>query len=133
MFEHKTQVRLHDTDAAGLLFFGHQFKLAHDAYETMMEEAGFSLARILKEGDILLGIVRAEADFSAPLFVGDRLTITVKVERVGRTSFILVYELTDADRVRVGSVRTVHVCMDRTDNKKRPLPDSLKAALSAHL
>jgi len=35
-FEYRFTVQLHDTDAAGRLFFAHLFRHAHDAYEALM-------------------------------------------------------------------------------------------------
>jgi 1,4-dihydroxy-2-naphthoyl-CoA hydrolase len=132
MITHETSVKLHHTDAAGLLFFGHQFHLAHDAYEQLMEEIGFSFAHIIAETSFLVAIVRAEADFTAQLYVGDRLTIQVMVEKLGETSYTLAYDLVQPERGPVGSVRTVHVCIDKKTRQKRQLPNDLRRALEKH-
>lgn len=133
MFTYKTSVKLHHTDAAGLLFFGHQFNMAHDAYESFMEQIGFAFAGIIRDSDFLVAIVRAEADFTAQLNVGDRLEIALSAEKVGETSYTLVYELKKTDDSPAGTVRTVHVCIDKTTRQKRPLPEELRQALEAHL
>lgn len=130
MFTYLTSVKLHHTDSAGLLFFAHQLTLVHDAYECFMEEAGVSFHYVLNEADYLLAIVRAEADYTRPLSVGDRLEIRLYVERIGKTSFTLTYDIRSADQRIVGNARTVHVCMDKGSRQKRDLPDALKAALS---
>ena len=70
MYTYATSVKLHDTDAAGLLFFAHQLTMVHDAYESFMESAGFSLGRVIRESDFLIAIVHTEADFTSPLYVG---------------------------------------------------------------
>ncbi len=41
MFTYKTKISLHDTDAAGIIFFANQFKIVHDAYEDLLESFGF--------------------------------------------------------------------------------------------
>ena len=33
---------LHDIDAAGVLFFAHLYRHAHDAYEAFMSDIGFN-------------------------------------------------------------------------------------------
>ena len=132
MFTYETSVKLHNTDAAGLLFFADQFKLAHDAYELFMESIGFSFRHILQESDFLLAIVHAEADFLQALYSGDKLTIKLSVDKIGTTSFTLAYDLTMAQRGSVGTARTVHVCIDKTSREKKNLPDSLVAELSKH-
>ena len=83
MFIHQTTIRLHHTDAAGLLFFADQFKLAHDAYESFMESIGYPFAPLLRTSQYLLPIVHAEADYGAALSTGDKITIQVTAERVG--------------------------------------------------
>ena len=130
MYTHRTSIKLHQTDAAGLLFFAQQFTLIHDTYELYMESLGFSFATILKEADYLLAIVHAEADFKKPLFVGDRLTIKLKLDNVGQSSYILGYELVNDQGELVGTAQTVHVCLDRETGKKRNLPQALRAKLN---
>jgi len=132
MYTLKTSIRLHDTDAAGLLFFAHQFKLAHDAYEGFMEEIGFGFASIIREAGFLVPIVHAEADYKTGLSVGDKVTIRLRTVNVGNSSFTLAYDLLDSGDRAVGSVKTVHVCMDKETRKKKPLPDGLRRALEGN-
>ena len=129
MFSHATTVRLHDTDAAGVLYFAHQFRLAHEAYETFMEQAGLGLGGLLKKGALALPIVHAEADFRAPLGVGDALTISLRLQRLGKTSYTLVSRIARAGRT-VGYVTTTHVALDRRTGRKCDLPAKLKRALA---
>jgi 1,4-dihydroxy-2-naphthoyl-CoA hydrolase len=107
--------------------------MAHDAYESFMEQIGFAFAGIIRDSDFLIAIVRAEADFLAQLNVGDRLEVNLSAEKVGETSYTLVYKLKRSDDSPAGRVRTVHVCIDKATRQKRPLPDDLREALEAHL
>ena len=129
MYQYQTTVKLHETDAAGLLFFAHQFRIAHDAYEAFMTSAGFGFATVLKQGSFLLPIVHASADFTAPLFVGDALTVSVQAEEVSEHSFVLSYQLSRGQGTEVGRARTVHVCLSMKTKQKEPLPEPLREAL----
>ena len=40
---------IHDIDAAGVLFFAHLYRHAHDAYEAFMSNIGFSLDEIIRK------------------------------------------------------------------------------------
>jgi 1,4-dihydroxy-2-naphthoyl-CoA hydrolase len=131
VFLYRTTVRLHHTDAAGLLFFAEQFRLAHDAYETFMESVGFPFAPLIRSSEFLLPIVHCEADFKAALLTGDKLLIQVRAERIGETSFTLAYTLLKNDQELVGTAKTIHALISRTDGKKRPLEGKLKAALES--
>lgn len=126
MYLYKTKIKLHETDAAGLLFFSHQFKIIHDAYESLLEKIGFGFANLIREKDFFLPIVHAESDYKLPLFVGDVLEIRITVENLGRTSFTFAYELRNARRQIVGTARTVHVTVDKKTRKKIPLPQDMR-------
>ncbi len=130
MFVHHTAIRLHNTDAAGLLFFADQFQLAHDAYESFMESIGYPFAEQLRTAPYLLPIVHAEADFVKPLLTGDRITIQVVAERIGDTSFTLGYTLLRNQSEMVGTVKTVHVLIDKRDGRKRSLLPEFRAKLN---
>ncbi len=128
-FQYETTIKLHDTDAAGLLFFGHQFRIVHDAYQAFMEQSGFNFAEVLRRGEILVPIVHAEADYLEPLAVGDELTIVMIAANISEHSFTLSYGLKRADSTTVGTVQTVHVTVDRASGEKTVLPARLREAL----
>jgi len=126
MYTYQTKIKLHETDAAGLLFFSNQFKIMHDAYESLLETIGFGFAELIREKDFFLPIIHCEADFKSPLFVGDLIEIQVTVKTVGKTSFIFAYKLLDTSQNLVGTGQTVHVTMDKAARKKIPLPADLR-------
>lgn len=129
MFTYQITIKLHETDAAGLLFFSHQFKLMHDAYEALLESWGLGFAILLLEKDYFLPIVHAESDFKAPLFVGDRITIEMKIAQIGSSSFTFAYTLRDEKKKIVGTGKTVHVTIDKKTRTKIPLPTAIRATL----
>lgn len=131
MFTYTTKVRLHDTDAAGIIFFANQFKLIHDAYEELLEEFGRGLESILKGTNYFQPIVHAESDYKAPVLVGDKIVIGIKVGHIGKTSFSLEYTLKRA-KTLVGTAKTVHVTIDQKTRQKIPLPSALRRALSKY-
>lgn len=126
MYVYQTKIKLHETDAAGLLFFSNQFKLVHDAYEALLESIGFSFADLIRVKKYFLPIVHCEADYKAPLFVGDLIEIRVKVKQVGKTSFTFAYTIVDTSETLIGTAETVHVTMDKATRKKIPLPQDLR-------
>jgi 1,4-dihydroxy-2-naphthoyl-CoA hydrolase len=130
MYEYKTTVKLHETDAAGILFFSHQFKLLHDAYETLLEKMGLGFAVLIRERPYFLPIVHASCDYKAPLFVGDRLTIQIEVERIGTTSFTFVYRILNDKGGLAGTGKTVHVTIDKQTRQKIPIPAQMREAIT---
>jgi len=126
MYTYQTKIKLHQTDAAGLLFFSHQFEIIHDAYEALLESIGFGFASLIREKDFFLPIVHAESDYKKPLFVGDLIEILISVEQVGKTSFTFAYKLQNTKQEIVGMARTIHVTMDKKTQKKIPLPRDMR-------
>jgi 1,4-dihydroxy-2-naphthoyl-CoA hydrolase len=121
---------MRDTDAAGLIYFAEQLRIAHETFEAYLDFIGVGFASMLRGTPYIIPIVHTESDYHAPLFVGDRVTIQLQVERIGTTSFTLRFSLQREDGAHVGTVRTVHVSIDRQTRKKIPLPDAIKQMLT---
>ncbi len=129
-FTYTTKIRLHDTDAAGILFFAHQFSIVHDAYEQLLEKLGFSFSTMLTKRSYFLPIVHAESDYKSPLFVGDTVTIVIKVGQIGETSFSFDYTIRNQKKVLVGTAKTVHVTIDKKSKTKISLPKEIRSSLT---
>lgn len=129
----KNRVRMHDTDMAGILYFARQFRFVHDAFEDFIATEGWDLYQIFKKEQHLFVIVHVSADYYQSVFVGDELEVHVGVERVGTTSFTLLYKIFRVPKNElVGAAKTVHVCIDRDTREKAPLPSSFMAALEKY-
>jgi len=133
MYTIKDTIRLPDTDAAGILFFGNYFKLAHDVYESFLDAVDFPLSYVLSHADVLLLIAHAECDYKTSLKLGDKYIVNLRVEKIGRTSFILNYEFTDDSDSSIATARTVHVVVDKKSNKPVAVPASLREKLEKYV
>lgn len=133
MFLSKNQVRMHDTDMAGILYFARQFRFAHDALEDFVEDAGFTFHQIFNEENYVFVIVHCEADYYMPLRVGDKLNVHLTVDRIGTSSFTLHYEIYRDDHAHIGTVKTIHVTLDRVTRSKIDIPEPLRKLLEKHL
>jgi len=129
MYIYQTKIKLHETDAAGLLFFSNQFKIIHDAYESLLEQIGFGFGELIRDKEFFLPIVHAEADYKMPLFVGDVIEIQVRVSKVGKTSFTFMYNLLNHKKEVVGTAQTVHVTIDKKTSRKIPLPEGMRSKI----
>jgi 1,4-dihydroxy-2-naphthoyl-CoA hydrolase len=128
-FRYETTVKLYDTDAAGIVFFGNYLRIAHDAYQTYLETNGISFAQALRERKILIPIVHAEADYQIPSEVGDRLIIDLSCSKISTHSFVLKYQVRRDDGTVIATASTVHVMIELAGNQKIELPLPLKQAL----
>jgi 1,4-dihydroxy-2-naphthoyl-CoA hydrolase len=132
MVTYQAQIKLHQTDAAGVLFFASQLEIAHDAYEKFLAEIKFPIHYFIHSSDYFLPIVHAESDYYIPMSVGDLITVYVGAEKIGDTSFTLAYDFVGSNRQKLGQVRTVHVCVDRQSKQKRAIPEDLRAGLEKY-
>jgi len=118
---------------AGVIFFLNYFVFAHETYEVFLEEIGYSIRRIIEQEPFLLPIVHAESDYHQMIRLEDHISIVLNVKEIGRTSFTLLYNFFLENQELVGSVKTVHVCVDKATLKKRPIPEYFQQALKKYM
>jgi 1,4-dihydroxy-2-naphthoyl-CoA hydrolase len=132
MFISYNKVRMHDTDMAGILYFAKQFRYVHDALEDLVEKEGLSFDYLFNNSSFVFVIVHAEADYLAPVKVGEILEVHVEVENLGNTSFTMGYKIFKTDNVLMGTAKTVHVCLDAKTRTKISMPDELRKILQKY-
>ncbi len=133
MFSYNTTVKLHQTDAAGLLFFGNLFTLVHDAYEGFLANSSIDIAHIVRNESYLLPIVHTEADYKKPFDLGDKVLITVQCEHIGKHSFTLVYSIKNGNNEIIAAAKTVHAVVDKESREKTGIPSNLLPVLKSAL
>lgn len=132
MYISHNKVRMHDTDMAGILYFPRQFRFAHDALEDWVESEGLGFDQVFHRENFVFVIVHAEADYLAPLKVGDKLDVHLAVERIGTSSFTVNYQLYRKKQL-VGTAKTVHVTLNAKTREKIEIPELFRQILSKHL
>lgn len=132
-FAYAFSVRLHDTDAAGRLFFGHLFRHAHDAYEAFMAHVGLPLDRLIRAGEILLPLVHAEADYHRPLCQGDRVRVVLAIAEIRARSFAVAYRFETQDGTLAATAKTVHLRINRDGSPAAGLSDEIRDAILPYL
>ena len=128
MFDYHCKVRMYDTDMAGILYFGNQYRFMHDAFESLMAKEGYTFQRLMQKEDFMFVIVHAETDYLAPLYAGDSLTVKIHVSHIGTTSFHISYSIYKADKL-AGKGKTIHVCLDKNERTKKSIPNNIQAIL----
>ncbi|MCB1080479.1 MAG: acyl-CoA thioesterase [Simkaniaceae bacterium] len=128
MFTYERTIRVQDTDATGVLYFANQLQIGLEAFEEFLLQKGFSLGEMVRQGNFLLPIVHAEADFMAPLCIGDRVTVTLSFQ-LGTSSFTHASDILKEGE-KVGTVSIVHVAYCPKQKTSIPLPNVLKIFLN---
>ena len=129
MYKYQANILMHHTDAAGIIFFTSLFELAHDCYESFLDP-DFSLASVIEQGEILMPIVHAQADYNSPIKLGQKLTIEMNLNKTGTTSFELGYKFRNESSKIAAEVAITHVVLQMNTWKPIEIPDTLKSVLS---
>ncbi len=130
--EYRFNVGMSSVDAAGVMFFPELLRHAHDAYEGFMKSLGYELGTVITEGQYLLPIRHAEADYLQPMRLGTACVVHVGVSRIGTSSFSIFSRFVDTDGQLCARSETVHVCVNSGTGQPMTLPDALRKALQAH-
>lgn len=128
-FLYERTIHFPDTDAAGVVFFPNYLAICHEAYEEAITAAGIDPRAYFSERDgLVLPVSRSEADYLRPLFVGDRLRVSVAPALIDENQFRLSFELLKLGTVEklAARVRTEHVCISASTRERRPLPADLR-------
>ncbi len=127
-FTHEVTVRFSDTDAMG--------HVNNARFLTFLEEARIAWFSSAAAAETFLArglvVARVEADLVRPVFHGAPVIVAVSVDRIGRSSFDLSYDVTQRGQ-QVCRARTVQVGYDYASGRSRPLEDDERAALEAQL
>lgn len=128
LFKYEFTTRIHDIDAAGVLFFARNLYHAHDAYEAFLNHKQQSISTMLNS-DFILPISHTEANFKAPVFLNDRITIEIHLNEIKEDEFALDYQFINQIEIVCSTALTRHVCIDSNTHKRTSLPESIRSLL----
>ena len=123
-FELDIDVRFRDLDALG--------HVNNAVYFTYFEEGRKTLFRsIFGDNSFRFILAHACCDYIKPAVLNDRLTLLMKVGKIGTKSFKLRYDLTDRkdSDILFAKGESVQVCFDFDRNRSIPVSDALKDKL----
>lgn len=131
-FTRSVPIRFSHSDPAGIVYFPHYFNMFNGLIEDWYgEELGVDYSKLILSAGSGFPIVHAECDFRVPSRMGERLELTLLVERVGRSSlsFVIVGHLGGVERLRA---RIVTAMIALATGASTPLPNDLRAAVEAY-
>jgi 1,4-dihydroxy-2-naphthoyl-CoA hydrolase len=123
-FTYNRTVRFQDTDAARVVYFTNVLGICHEAYEESLEASSINLKDFFINPSVAFPIVHASVDFLRPMFVGDKLLISLIPQKIGVDKFEITYEISVGEMI-VAKAITRHVCIDVSSRSKQKLPDEI--------
>jgi len=123
------QLRWSDMDVQAHVNNVQYLRFLEDARVQMLVHLGRP-GQMMETGQVT---VRHEIDYVAPLlFRVEPILVDTWVERIGRTSYVLGYEILDHDGTVFARARSVMVCFDPTTGCKIPIEASVRSGLKAY-
>lgn len=124
-------IRFSQCDAAGIVYFPNYFDLVHACLEDWYEQVlGFGFTKLVGSGHGA-PIVHAECDFSAPSRMGDRVQLTLLVERLGGASVTYRF-IGHADGFERFNAKIVTAFMALATGKAVPILPEIRARIEAY-
>lgn len=126
---YRIRVRWSEVDPQAVVFNARYLDYADIAvteYWRAVRDAG-----LWDTGPVECHVAKAEVNFRKPIRADEELDLMARTARFGTTSMTTLVEIHGADTEDLrASVELVAVHIDLSDHRPRPLPDSVRAALS---
>lgn len=127
--ETEIRVRYAETDAQGVVYYANHFIWFEVGRVAFLRELGLDYATVEREG---IGFVVADAScrYHAPAHFDDRLRVRTRMEKVGRRSVVMAYDIVDSEGDRhVATGRTTLVFISMMTHEPIEIPDKLRTIL----
>jgi len=130
-FARERLIRFSDCDPAGIVFYPQYFVMFNGLVEDWVDEGlGIGFRTLVIERRIGLPTVRLEADFRAVSQMGDRVELSLQVERLGSRSLTLDSRCTSADNGQLRmQMRQVLVTTSLESHQAVEIPHDVREAI----
>ena len=129
-FERQRLIRFSDCDPAGIVFYPQYFVMLNGLVEDWFnDELGIGYRALLIDRRCGLPTVRLEADFTAISRMGDAVTLSLAMARLGQASLTLQLRCDGAAGEQRMAMRQVLVLTSLESHRPIAMPAHLRAAL----
>ena len=131
-FTRTVQIRFSHCDPAGIVYFPHYFNMFNGLIEDWYtEELNVNYADLILHDQHGFPFVHIDTDFKIPSRMGEKLDLTLLVEKIGRSSLTLVI-VGHKDGIERLRARTVTAMMSLSSRRSVELPPALRSAFEAY-
>lgn len=123
----KVQISFDQADPAGILFFANVFSLAHKNLETVLTKEHNLWDTWFNHPEWAVPIVKAETNYLKPMIVGKEYQAKLSVVKMGDSSITFKTDFLDRSNQLCAETITVHVFVNKSDRKKRAIPEEIKS------
>jgi len=127
-YAHRIDVRYLEVDRQGVVFNMWYLAYFDDAMAGFLADRGLPYPQLMADGyDVML--VHTELDWIGGVGFGDDVTVEVRPDALGRTSFTLGFTVLRGGEP-VCQARTVYVLVAVDGSGKQPIPPAVRAVLA---
>ena len=123
-FELPVRVYYEDTDAQGVVYYANYFRFMERARTEWLEAMGVDHITLMNEENRILVVTEAHAKFLIPAKLGDSLTVTASLLRLGRATFEIEQNIyrggTEGELLIRGGVTAAFLSADTMKPKRIP-------------
>jgi len=131
IFQRERMIRFSDCDPAGIVFYPQYFVMLNGLIEDWVSEGlGVGYHQLIGQRRTGLPTVRLEADFRGISRMGDRVVLSLQVERLGGRSLTLALRCTGADGEPRMAMRQVLVTTSLDTHKAIDIPADMREAIA---
>lgn len=130
-FDMPMPIRFAHCDPAGIVYFPQYLVMTNMLVEAWFNERlGIDYAHMIQTRHVGLPIVKLDCEFSRPSRMGETITLSLDVTRIGRRSIGIAIVARRADEVRFRSAQVL-VTTSLESGQSIDIPDDIPAALAA--
>jgi acyl-CoA thioester hydrolase len=128
------EVRIYyeDTDCGGVVYYGNYLKYFERARTQYLEERGFLVAGLMREGTVFV-VVHAEVDYRSPARYGETLLIETVISDMTAASFTFSHVVRERESRRVVVEGSARLAATDGNGKVKRLDKSMVAVLELDL
>lgn len=135
-FEKTQLIRFAHCDPAGIVFYPRYVEMINNLVEDWFAEAlGYSFEQLHLLLKLAVPTVHLSTDFKKTSRLGEHLTLSLSVQKIGTSSCHLSLQFCGAHSradLRL-QAQLVLVCMDMASQRPQPVPRALRQAMQAYL
>jgi acyl-CoA thioester hydrolase len=127
-FAWPVRVYYEDTDAGGIVFYANYLKFFERARTEWLRACGVDQRRLAEESGVLFVVRSTALDYRAPARLDDVVTITNKIEKLGRASVDFLQEAWRGETLlATGTIRVA--CVESATMRPAAIPAHVHDAL----
>ena len=127
-FRWAVRIYYEDTDAGGIVYYANYLKFFERARTEWLRQAGIHQQLIAEQEQAMFVVKSTSMDYHLPAKLDDELSITVKVEKLGRASILFSQQGWRANQCLFSALIKVG-CVDTQTIRPRAIPLQVVQAL----